>query len=125
MARRELLFSLKDKLKRLNIGMILIQINEAHTTKWKIGKEYCPKVQEDYDDRVKRANEFVQEYDVPYPVYIDGWEDTYDNNYRSWPDKYYYVEVNTKQVIKKSEYHMTGSKLAIVKEDYARLLRDL
>lgn len=122
MARREYLFKLAPRLQELKIGVILIQIQEAHSTLWKIGLDYCPEPQKTYEERVKRANEFVKKYDCPYPVYIDGWDDNFEQNYRAWPDKYYYVDVKTCKVLQKSEYDKEGEKDGLIKDDYASLL---
>lgn len=125
MARCKKLFALADKIKKENIGIILIQINEAHSEKWPIGLEYHPTIQKDFAERVERANDFVRNSGVPYPVFVDDWENSYENRYQAWPDKYYFVNVETKKVLKKSEYGSEGENDGVIVEDYADLLEKI
>ena len=124
MARREFLFSLAPQLQEKNIGVVLIQINEAHSIKWPIGRDHCPEVQKDFEERVERANQFQEKYDCPFPIYIDDWSDEFELKFRAWPDKYYYIDQD-KKVLKKSEYGTTGENDGVVTKDYSILLSQL
>ncbi len=112
-------------MKEKNVGVILIQINEAHSCKWPIGREYCPLPHQNFEDRVKRANNFVNIENCPYPVFIDDWTNTYENKYHAWPDEHYYVDVKSKKILKRSEYYGAGKMDGQVKEDYAIMLHNL
>lgn len=97
----EKLFTISDKIKKNKINLILIQISEAHTTAWPMAiEEHFPidKVdpQKSFEDRVKRANEFVEKFDPPYSVFIDSWNNYYDEIYQAWPDKYFLIDKNMK-----------------------------
>lgn len=72
MARRAHLFAMSDRLKEHNLSVILIQIDEAHSTAWPNGLPDMPEPQKDMNERVERANRFVAEDTPPYKVYVDG-----------------------------------------------------
>jgi hypothetical protein len=106
MTRREKLFSIANKLKENKIGVILIQIDEAHTDKWPIGRDYQPSIQSDFNDRLNRTNNFIQQYNPPLDsltIIVDDWNNSYGDRFRAWPDKYYLID-NNFNVIAKSEY---------------------
>ena len=90
------------------IKFILIQIDEAHSTKWPIGLINTPEPQKDFAERVERANLFVTKNKPPKPieVYIDGWDNLFGDKFQAWPDKYYCIDSNYK-IIHKATY---GSK---------------
>ena len=125
MARKDNLWKLFPFLKDLKIGVILIQINEAHSTKWPIGKEKCPEAQQNFSERVERANQFVIDEECPYPVYIDGWSNNYELNYRAWPDKYYYVDCKNMKILQKSEYGTDGDQDGVIIDDYVEMLSNI
>ncbi len=110
MQRREKLFSLASKLTGSHkIRVIMIQINEAHSNKWKIGMDHHPEPHKSFEDRVSRAQTFAKEYKVPYELYIDGWDNSFETTFQSWPDKYYLIDQDFK-VLMKSEYGTSGEK---------------
>ena len=53
-------------------------------------------VQKTFEDRVKRANHFVNNYKPPYPVYIDAWNNDFAELFKAWPDKYHCINNNLK-----------------------------
>ena len=122
MARKEHLFSLAPYLEKKRIGIILIQINEAHSTKWPIGKDHCPIPQKNFEERVERANQFAEDNKCPYPIYVDDWSDRFEFMFRAWPDKYYYIDVPTKEVFQKSEYGTEGDDDGVIVDDYSMML---
>ena len=87
------------------IKFLLVQINEAHSSAWPIGLPDQPEPQKCYADRVNRAIEFVDEEDPreSFIIRVDGWDDLFDNKFRTWPDKYYLID-NQYKVLAKSEY---------------------
>jgi hypothetical protein len=122
MKRRERFFALDSRLKKNNINVIMVQIEEAHTDLWPIGQDYLPKNHKDFDDRIERANSFIKEYDCPYPVYVDGWDNRFERVFRAWPDKYYFIDEN-KIVLNKSEYGINENDDGKVLLDYTNLLK--
>lgn len=106
-------------MKEHKIELILIQICEAHTNKWPLGMNDHPEQHKTFDDRIKKANDFNNDY--PYfEVYIDSFDNKFENTYRAWPDRYVIVDKD-KKIIGKSEYSMD----AVVVYDYAKLIEDL
>lgn len=114
---------MSDRVKRAGIKVILIQIDEAHSTAWPMALDNQPEPQYTFQDRVNRARMFVEKYDPPYDVYIDGWHNTFADTFRAWPDKYHCVDENLK-VVAKAEYYSdkVRNKEAVVIEDYTELL---
>jgi len=108
MKRREKLFSYASKLTgSTKIRVIMVYINEAHSKKWKIGLPHHPEPHKDFQDRIARAQQIVEEYKVPYELYVDGWNNEFETTFRSWPDKYYLIDKDLK-VLMKSEYGTVG-----------------
>ena len=124
MHRKERLFALAEKLKEKNIKLFLIQIEEAHTDKWPIGRDYQPTNHKDMTDRIQRAQLFNEEHQVPYPILIDGWDNVYAETFQAWPDKYYFINQD-KVVLQKSMYGTTGESDGKVILDCVDLLKQL
>lgn len=105
--------------------MILIQINEAHSSAWPKHIDDQPDPQKNIVDRIDRAKKFVEKYEIEkYPfieVYVDGWDDKVDNLLQLWPDQYYLLD-NKKIILKKSEYGLEGETEAKIVEDYFDVL---
>lgn len=109
-------------MKEKNINMILIQINEAHSTLWPTGLKPTPLPQKSFQERVERANKFVKDESCPFTVLIDDWENSFDNKFRAWPDKYYCIDKDLK-IIETSSY---GSKRdALIDKDCLDLIKEL
>lgn len=112
-----------------NLNVVLIQVDEAHSTAWPLAIDSVlnveqPEPQKTYQDRINRANYFVTQYNPPFDVYIDGWDNTFAELFRAWPDKYHLIDSNMK-IIAKSEYAKSGENEAKVLEDYTVLLQKL
>lgn len=123
------LFDMADRIKEAGLNVILVQIDEAHSDAWPINIDKLlaieqPKPQKTFKDRVDRANQFISKYRPPYPVYIDGWDNTFSELFRAWPDKYHCINKDL-IVVAKSEYHTDGKKEAVIMEDYTVLLEKL
>lgn len=123
------LFAMSDDLIKNNIKVILIQIDEAHSTAWPLSINAIlnveqPKPQQTFEDRIERANHFIQNYQPPYDVLIDGWDNQFAELFRAWPDKYHLVDKNM-MVIAKSEYGIEGAKEAVILEDCTVVLQKL
>lgn len=120
------LFSMSKLLYRNNINVILIQIDEAHSTAWPMAIDTLLNVdkvepQKTFEDRINRANYFVEKYNPPYPVYIDNWSNEFANLFMAWPDKYHFINKDL-VILAKSEYFSEGKKEAVIMEDYTVLL---
>ena len=118
-----------DTLYKNNLNVILVQIDEAHSDGWPVGIESIlnvpqPSPHKSFQDRIDRANYFVNKYNPSYPVYIDGWDNIFANTFQAWPDKFYCVDKDLK-VISKSEYHKDGDLEAKIIVDYTKLLESL
>lgn len=106
----------------MNIRVILIQTHEAHSSAWPLGLENQPEPQGTFQERVQRAQQFMAEEKPPYDVYVDGWDDAYEQRFRAWPDKYYFVDEQMR-VLEKSEYGARAD--ALVDYDCLTLCRDI
>ena len=82
---------MKEDLTIKNINLILIQIHEAHSSSWPAGLKDQPEPHKNMEDRINKALEFKKKYG-DFNVYVDTWENEYDNLFRSWPDKYYALD---------------------------------
>lgn len=102
--------------------MLLIQTHEAHSSAWPVGLESQPEPHMDFAARVQRAREFVDSNAPPYDVYIDGWDDAYEQRFRAWPDQYYFVDAEMR-VLYKSEYGARAD--ALIDYDCLQLLGDI
>ena len=65
------LFDLSSKMKNYNIDLILVQIDEAHSTAWPVAVDYLFGVeavepQQCFQDRVNRAKHFVDKFFVTF-----------------------------------------------------------
>ena len=100
--------------------MILIQICEAHSDLWKAGLDVKP--QTSIIDRLERANNFVKDYDIKYEVYVDDWNNDFEQTYQSWPDKFYQIN-DEKKIILKSTYGKKQN--ALIDYDYKDLINDI
>jgi len=119
------LFAMSDELVKKNINVVLIQIDEAHTTAWPQAIDVIlnveqPEPQKTFQDRINRANFFVENYQPPYDVYIDGWDNQFAELFRAWPDKYHLIDKN-KTILAKSKYNKEG----IILEDCTVFLQKL
>jgi hypothetical protein len=124
LARKEKLFSIADEMKNKKILFILIHIDEAHSSLWPVGLENQPEPQKDIDDRIKRATDFIENENVPFPVYIDTWNNNFAEIYHAWPDKYYCIDKNN-NILLKSEYGDSGDSDAKIKVDCVDAILDL
>jgi len=123
------LFDMAEDCRKNNIRVILVQIDEAHSTAWPLSIDNIlgveqPEPQKTFEDRLKRANHFVDKYSPPYEVYVDNWDNQFAELFKAWPDKYHCVDSDYK-VIAKSDYHSDDMREATVIEDCTEVLRKL
>lgn len=115
---------MSERIKRAGVKVILVQIDEAHSSAWPMALDEQPEPNSSFQDRINRANQFVRQYDPPYDVYIDGWDNQFADTFRAWPDKYHCVNRNLR-VVAKAEYGTKGDREAVVVQDYCDLLGKL
>lgn len=109
-----------NKMKEMNVGLILIQIEEAHTKKWPLGFQNHPINHKSFEHKVERANEFKNKFNQFENVYVDSWSNDFENIYQAWPDKFVLIDKNLK-VLEKSEYSMD----ATIINDYADIIENM
>ena len=121
---------MSDKIFTNNLNVILIQIDEAHSTEWPVGIKSIlnidqPNPQTCMLDRMNRAKQFIENYNPPFEVFVDDFSSNeFAETYRAWPDIFYCVDKNLK-IISKSVYHKDGDMEAKIIEDYTDLLENL
>lgn len=134
-----------DDIVRAGIKVVLVQVDEAHSSAWPMSLPDQPEPQSTFEERIDRANEFVRKYvnftsvpfsnsltfisfryNCPFEVYVDGWDNEFEQTFQAWPDKYHALDGDLK-VIAKAEYHRGNGdgKEAAVVEDYVDLLKRL
>ncbi len=108
-----------ENLHKNNMNVILIQIDEAHSSAWPMALDKQVDPQSCYEDRLQRAIKFKNEYNCPFPIYVDGWDNIFAETFRAWPDKYHCVN-SSFTLLAKSEYGTYSE--ALIDEDYTVLL---
>lgn len=128
-----------DDIVNNGLNVILVQIDEAHSSAWPMALPDQPEPQTSFLERMERARMFVEKYKCPIKVYVDGWDNVFENTFRAWPDKYHCVEHYSisnhivekssdnieYRIVAKSEYHRSGNKEAVIVTDYTNVLKDL
>ena len=88
----------------------MVQIDEAHSSLWPVGLPHTPMSHTSIEDRYLAGKEFatlhpeVISESGPFRLLIDGWDNSFANTYRAWPDKYYLIDIPTHKVLAKSTY---------------------
>jgi hypothetical protein len=100
--------------------LVFIQINEAHSDKWPTGFDDHPPVHGDFQERMDKAQSFAESF--PYDVYVDTWEDAYENTYHAWPDQFCLIDTHTGSIMDKSRYDVSTAHLV---NDYADMLNNV
>ena len=110
-----------ERLEKAGVAVLMVYIQEAHTTLWPVGLNH-PSPQKDIADRLARARLFQDEEKCPYPILVDGWANTFMHALRAWPDRYVWVE-DSLTILKTSEYGRSGDMNGKVLEDCTQVLR--
>lgn len=115
--------------RKANVMVILIQIDEAHSTAWPMAINHLlnveqPEPHKTFNDRLERVKQFMENYNPPYPVYVDNWDNEFAELFKAWPDKYHCINKNL-QVVAKSEYHSDDKREATIIEDCTDVLERL
>jgi hypothetical protein len=119
-------------MKQHRIQFILIQIDEAHSSRWPVSLPETPEPHTCFDDRLERANMAAKELynwvDLvngyhSITIYVDGFNNQFAEIYRAWPDVYYQINPLTKKVLAKSKYGKYGD--AVIDKDCLELIVEL
>ena len=93
------MYLIKEELNNLDLDIILVYIQEAHTEdKWPIGHQFkidnfvtnCLSYT-NFEQKIGRALSFRELTQSPYEIYVDNVENSVSDRYQAWPDKYYLV----------------------------------
>jgi len=93
-----------------------------------VGLPQQPEPQRTFQDRIRRAQQFIAEHPDAAPhLYIDGWDDQFEQQFRAWPDRYYYVTssdpIGQPTIITTSSYGQRSD--ALIDYDCAELIADI
>jgi len=112
-------------MEKHNIKLILVQIDEAHSTSWPIGLKNTPTPQKTFDERIERAKKFYYDEKLEnkyIKIMVDSWKNDFAETFRAWPDKFYLFDSDFK-ILAKSTY---GSKHdAVIDIDCVDLISSL
>lgn len=123
------LFDMASSIRKHGIELVLIQIDEAHSTAWPRAVDSLLNIESveshsSIDDRINRAKYFLTKYKPPYKVYVDVWNNNFAELFHAWPDKYHCVDKNL-ALISKSTYHGKGDNEARVIVDVTVMLEQM
>lgn len=123
-----------SRLAAADINVILVHIDEAHSSLWPVAIDSIfsqegvtvtqPEPHKSLEDRVARAQDFIDNYKPPFPVFIDYFDNQFAEKYRAWPDRFIIVDHN-KTVFSQAAYHGSGDKEAIIITDCTEVLETL
>jgi len=117
------------RLAASGIHVILVHIDEAHSTDWKVAIEDIlgvvePEPHKSLEDRISRADDFIRDYAPPFPVFIDYFDNRFAETFRSWPDRFIIVD-HAKTVVSQATYHSAGELEAVIVTDCTEVLETL
>ena len=120
MSRKRELYESAEKMADKGIGIILVQIHEAHSSAWPTGLANQPAPQTCLMDRMARAKELIDEDQPPFPIFVDTWEDGFEQVFHAWPDKFYLIDRDMR-ILRKSTYGAHSD--ALIDEDCIQIVR--
>jgi len=86
--------SLQDKFKS-QVDFLGVYISEAHASdEWPLGIKYVYEQPKEMETRLHIANGFVNDFKVKLPMLVDTMANEFDNNFASWPERFYIVQGN-------------------------------
>ena len=107
------------------IKLILIHIDEAHSNDaWPVGLQNTTQSHACIEDRISRANKFIEEEIPPFLTYVDSWSNSYAELFRAWPDKYYCINPDN-NIEYMSTYGTHDDNNAVIQKDCTVLIEEL
>jgi len=75
------------------VKFLVIYISEAHAQdEWPLGKKVCIMKHKTIKDRLNAANKLKDEFGMKIPILVDTMENSFDNSFASWPERFYIIE---------------------------------
>jgi len=72
---------------------IAVYVSEAHATdEWPLGNFVSITQHKTIEERIEAAKKFVSVLNFKLPVYVDTIDNSFDNVYCAWPDRYYIIK---------------------------------
>jgi len=71
---------------------IAVYVSEAHADEWPLGNFVCINQHKTIEERVAAAKSFISKLGFKIPVHVDTMDNSFDNSYYAWPDRYYIVQ---------------------------------
>ena len=107
------------------VRVVLVQIQEAHTTRWPLGMTDHPEPHATIEERMERARAFRSRLPSCFRLLVDPWGDPFEQRFRAWPDRYVMLAPADESGNRIVEAQSTYSMDAVVETDYARILTEL
>jgi len=74
------------------IDFLTVYIAEAHANDvWPLGTHVDLPSHKTFEDRINASDILINKYGLKIPVLYDTMDDTFDNLYAVWPERYYIV----------------------------------
>lgn len=75
------------------VDFLGVYISEAHAQdEWPLGTKYCFNQPKTIDDRLRIANDFVNDFGFKIPMLADSMKNEFDTRFASWPERFYIVQ---------------------------------
>lgn len=80
------------ELNSSKMHFIAVYVSEAHASdEWPLGKFVSIPQHKTIEERIVAAKNFVSALNFKLPVYVDTIDNSFDNTYYAWPDRYYII----------------------------------
>jgi len=81
------------ELNSSKMHFIAVYLSEAHAAdEWPLGDYVCINQHKTIEERVAAAKSLISKLGFKIPVYVDTIENSFDDTYYAWPDRYYIVQ---------------------------------
>jgi len=72
---------------------LAVYISEAHAQdEWPLGNIVCLNQHKTMEERLEVAKTFKEKYDFQIPLLVDTMENTLDNKYACWPERFFIIQ---------------------------------
>jgi len=77
-------------------SFVMVYISEAHATDvWPLGNKLVVNDHKCIEDRIKAAKEhIVEERKNKIPIFVDTMDNSFDNTFFAWPERFYIMKGN-------------------------------